>query len=502
MTPFKRSLLNISLALATFLIVLDYSIANVALPYIAGDLAVSSDQGTYVITAFAVGNGIVLAISGWLTRRFGGVRLLLAALLLFILFSWLCGIAPSFPFLVAFRFLQGAVSGPLIPLSQTLILTHNPPEKRNKVMSFWSMVVIVGPVVGPIVGGYLTFNYAWPWIFFINIPIGLFAAVCLWNILGKEKEEKEKIPLEWFGFLLLAVGVSCLQVFLDKGQQWDWFRSPAIRILATGAFFCLSFLVVWELVHPRPLLDLRLAKIKSFAVSLISISVAYALYFGSVVIIPLWLQTYMGYTAYLAGLAVAPIGFIPILGSFFTSKIIDRFGKIIPLTFSFIFFAISCFYTAYFTTDVDILHVGFSRFLLGFGFVIFITPLITLSVQDMPQDKLSGAASIFHFLRAIFGGIGTSIFTTMWLRRTYYHHNTLGSAITQYTDNGNNFFKDAAQADVLGPQALGLLNETVDTQAALLAQNDCFYVMGWAFLALLPLLLFAKTNKKIITNTI
>jgi DHA2 family multidrug resistance protein len=496
LSPLALTFLNIALAVATLLIVLDYSIANVSIPYIAGDLAVSSDQGTYVITAFAVGNGIVLAISGWLTKRLGAIRLLLLSMLLFVLFSWICGIAWSFEILVAGRFLQGVVAGPLIPLSQTLLITHNPPEKRNKVMAFWSMVVITGPVIGPVIGGWITFNYQWPWIFFINIPIGLLAALVIWALTGKSQEKTEKVPLEWFGLLLLTVGVSCLQVFLDKGQQWDWFRSPTIRVLSITALLSLSFLIIWEATHPKPLLDLRLAKIKSFAVSLICIAVAYAMYFGSVVLIPLWLQTNMGYTAYLAGLAVAPIGLVPVFTSALAAKAVDRFGKILPLCFAFIFFAISCFYTAFFTTDVDIYHVGFSRFLLGFGFVLFLTPLLSLSVQDIPQEKLANAASIFHFVRAIFGGIGTSIFTTMWLRRTYYHHNTLGSAITAYTDNSSDFFHNVNEAGISGSQALDLLNNAVDNQAALLAQNDCFWVMAWAFLALIPFLFFAKGRKK------
>ncbi|MBI2742865.1 MAG: DHA2 family efflux MFS transporter permease subunit [Chlamydiales bacterium] len=494
-------LLNIALAVATFMIVLDYSIANVSIPYIAGDLGVSYDQGTYVITAFAVGNGIVLAISGWLTKRIGGAKLLIYSLLLFVFFSWLCGAAWNFSVLVVARFLQGAVAGPLIPLSQTLILKHNPPEKKNAVMAFWSMVVIVGPVVGPILGGWLTFDYKWPWIFFINVPIGIVAAFCIWRIIGKEKEEIEKVPLEVVGLILLIVGVSCLQIFLDKGQQYDWFRSPAMRFFGATAFLCLTFLVVWEVMHPRPLLDLRLARIRTYWISLVSIAVAYAMYFGSVVLVPLWLQSNMGYTSPWAGIAVAPIGIAPVLFTIFVERVINKFGRIIPLCFSFIAFAISCFYTAYFTTDVDIYHVAFSRFLLGFGFIFFITPLIGLSLQGVPQDRLANAASIFHFIRAIFGGIGTSIFTTMWLRRTYYHHERLGSALTEYTPNSIEFLKDVAQVGITGEPATELLNLTVDNQAALLSINDCFFAMGWGFLALCLMLLLVRKSASSSTSS-
>lgn len=495
LSPFTLLFLNMMLALATFMIVLDYSIANVSIPYIAGDLGVSNDQGTYVITSFAVGNGIVLAISGWLTKRIGAVRLLLLSLLLFVLLSWVCGAAPNFVILVAARFLQGAVAGPLIPISQTLILQYNPAEKRNMAMAFWSMVVVVGPVIGPILGGWLTYDYKWPWIFFINVPVGLIAAFFIWRIIGRHKQKIEKVPLEVLGLVLLTIGMACLQIFLDKGQQWDWWNSPAIRILSTVTLISLSFLVVWEVTHPRPLLDLKLVRFRSFSISLVCIFISYAIYFGSVVLIPLWLQTNMGYTSPWAGIAVAPIGIAPIFFTPLVPMVLKRFGKALPLASAFLCFAISSFYTAFFTTDVDIWHVAFSRLLLGFGFIFFITPLIGMSVQEVPDSRLANAASIFHFVRAVSGGIGTSIFTTMWTRRTYYHHERLGEALTEYTPNSAEFFQSAAQVGMPQQPALSLLNQAVDNQAAMLAINDCFYVMGWAFIALCFFLFLAREPK-------
>jgi DHA2 family multidrug resistance protein len=218
------------------------------------------------------------------------------------------------------------------------------------------------------------------------------------------------------------------------------------------------------------------------------------MYFGSVVIVPLWLQTNMGYTSPLAGIAVAPLGIAPVLLVSFIPTIMAKFGKLIPLFFSFLLFALSSFYTAYFTTDVDIWHVAFSRFLMGCGFVFFITPLIALSVQDIPKEKAASAAGIFHFVRAICGGIGTSLFTTLWLRRGYYHHERLGSALTSYTDNTKEFFSTLTQAGIPQEQTRELLNITVDNQAALLSINDCFYLMD-GFLALCVLLLAQKASQ-------
>ena len=208
MTGYARILVNIALALATFLIVLDYSIANVSLPYIAGDLAVTNDQGTYVITSFAVGNAIMLPATGWLTKRLGMVKTLTLSVALFTILSWCCGSTPNFITLTVFRFLQGAVAGPLIPLSQSLTISINPPEKRNMALSFWSFIVVVAPVIGPMLGGWLTFDYSWPWIFYINLPIGAFCTATLWFFLHKRETPTEKLPLDVTGFILLAVGVA------------------------------------------------------------------------------------------------------------------------------------------------------------------------------------------------------------------------------------------------------------------------------------------------------
>jgi MFS transporter, DHA2 family, multidrug resistance protein len=494
-------ILNIGLSIATFLIVLDYSIANVSIPYISGSLGVSNDQGTYVITLFAVGNGIVIAITGWLTKRFGAVRLITVSVLLFTLLSWVCGIAWSFEMLIAARFLQGVASGPLIPLSQTLLVMHNAPEKKNIVLSYWSVVVLVGPVAGPVLGGWLTFDYSWPWIFFINLPIGLLSAAMIWYPLRHSETEKEKVPIDIFGLILLTIGVSSLQIFLDKGQQYDWFNSPFIRNLAIASFLSLSLLLIWQLTQARPILDIRLFKIKSFSVSVICIATAYAMYFGSVVLIPLWLQQNMGYTSLWAGIAVAPIGFAPILAWTAPGKILDKIGKIIPLCISFVLFSISCFYTIFFTTEVDIFVVSFSRFLLGLGLIFFVPGLIGMSIQDVPAHRLANAGSIFHFTRAIFGGIGTAAFTTLWIRRSAYHHSILGESLSPYLPNASELSSDLNILGIKGEPAIHLLNNAVDNQAAMLALNDCFYLMGFLFIALCFLLPLGRKRKQMLKDS-
>ncbi len=495
LTGLKRILSLVGLSLATFLIVLDYTIANVSLPYIAGDLGVSSDQGTYVITSFAVGNAIILPISGWLTARLGSIRLITASILLFVLFSWICGMAESFPLLVVARFLQGFVSGPLIPLSQSLIVSTNPPEKKTHVLAFWSMIVIAAPVIGPLLGGWISFDYTWPWIFYINIPFGLISAFLVRYTLKPFESKTEKKPVDFIGFLLLAIAVTCLQVILDKGEQFDWFRSPIIRVLSVTSFLGFAYLIVWELTHPTPLIDLSLFKVKSYSVSVIFIAVMYAMYFGSVVLIPLWLQVNMGYNAIWAGIAVAPLGIAPLLLSVFSGILVTRYGVLRLLFLCFILFSFSCFYTAYFDTDVDIWHIWASRFFMGCGIVFFITPLFALSIQDIPTAILPSATGIFHFVRAMSGGIGTSIFTTLWIRRSAHHHERVGSALTVTGDQTNQFFSEAEGLGIKGNKALALLNTLLDNQAAMLALNDCFYLMGWLFLLLIFLLPMGRKKR-------
>lgn len=495
LTGFPLLLLVIGLSIATFMIVLDYSIANVSIPYISGDLGVSVDQGTYVITSFAVGNAIALPVTGWLTKQVGGVKLIVLSLLLFTLFSWFCGAARDFQTLVVCRFIQGLVAGPLIPLSQSLIVSNNPPEKKNSALAFWSMIVITAPIVGPMLGGWISFDYTWPWIFYINVPICLASVVIIWTLLRKKETPIEKLPLDWVGLILLAVGVTCLQILLDKGQQFDWWNSYIIRTLGAGALVCLSLLIVWDWNHHKPLLELRLFKIRSFALSVILIGVSYAIYFGSVVLIPLWLQTNMGYNSIWAGLAVAPIGLAPLLFTTLTGKMITKIGVLIPLAICFVLFSVSSFYTAYFDTDVDFFHVGFSRFLLGCGILFYITPLFALSIEEIPNEKLPSATGIFHFVRAMVGGTGTSIFTTIWYRRTIYHHHTIGENITPYTPNIEQFLTPLRHLGIEGDKALAIFNTALDNQAAMLALNDCFFVMGWVYLVLVFILPLARKKR-------
>lgn len=480
--------MTLALSLGTFMFVLDYSIANVSIPYIAGDLGVSNDQGTYVITSFAVGNAIALPMTGWLTKRIGAVRLMLLSLFFFVFFSWMCGSAYNFGMLIVSRFLQGFGSGPMVPLSQSLLLMNYSPEKKNTAMAIWSTIVIAAPVIGPMIGGWISYDYVWPWIFYINIPVGLLSLFLIWFILRKRETPLARESLDVVGLIFLALFVSPLQILLDKGEQYDWFRSPWMRGFGICSIVSLTLLIVWSATRPKPLVELTLFKIRTYALSILYIAVAYGIYFGSVVLVPLWLQTNMNYTAIWAGIAVAPIGVVPLLFSPFIAKVVNRFGVISLLFVSFCLFAGSCFYTAYFDTDVTIFLIGFSRLLLGCGLFFFITPLFSLSIQNISPEKLPSAAGIFHFVRSLVGGIGTSVFTTMWIRRTAYHHQTIGENLTLFSYETKTYLQQLAQRGLEGNKGLVQLNQVLNDQSAMMAINDCFWVMGWTFLALLVFL--------------
>lgn len=495
MPPLSKAaqmLATFTLSLASLMMVLDSSIANVSLAYIAGDLAISPNEGIYVITSFAVGNSIALPITNWLSKRVGNVKLITASILLFVLFSLACGLAHKVESLIIFRFFQGFAAGPLIPLSQILLLSIHPAHKKQMALALWGTIIIVGPVVGPIVGGWITYNYSWPWIFYINIPLGVFSAWTIWALLHKRESKIEKLAFDWVGLFLLALGVICFQILIDKGEEWDWFNSYLVRGL--GITTCLSFILLglWCFFHKSPLIDLALFKIRSYTTAIITLLLAFSSYFGSVVLIPLWLQQNMGYTAEWAGFALAPVGIAPILFSRWIPKLLEKAGPLIVICISFIFFAFSCFFTSRFNTDISIYMIYVTRLISGIGVLFFTVPLFALSLQDIPPDKLNSSSGFFNFVRAMVGGVGSSIFTTIWIRRTAYHHSILAESITPFSRESNHFFTTLAKLGLNETQDLGFLNDTVNTQAAVLGLNDCFFLMGWIFLSLIPLIILGK----------
>ncbi|MHB9116877.1 MAG: DHA2 family efflux MFS transporter permease subunit [Burkholderiales bacterium] len=485
-------LLTLGLSLGTFMQVLDTSIANVSIPAIAGDMAVSPDQGTWVITSFAVSNAIALPLTGWLSRRFGEVRLFVISTLLFTLASWLCGLAPSLPLLIAFRVLQGAVAGPMIPLSQSLLLSHYPNDKKGLALALWSMTVVVAPILGPILGGWITDNINWPWIFYINIPVGLLSALLTWQILRQRETETASVPIDKLGLALLIVGIGALQIMLDKGNDLDWFKSPDILALAIVAAVALAFFVAWELTEKHPIVDLHLFTRRNFLVGVATLSIGYLVFFGNVVILPLWLQTQMGYTATWAGMAAAPIGILAV----FLSPVVGRNLHKIDLrawaSFSFIVFAAGTFWNSHFNTDVTFEQLVVPRLVMGLGVSTFFIPLMSLTLSEIPPKMMASAAGLSNFMRILAGSFGTSLSITLWDRRSTLHYSELAEHVTASAPATQDMLATLGQQGLTAPANYALLDHILQQQAVMRATNEIFWLSGMIFLGLMLVVWAAK----------
>lgn len=494
-TGLKLALLNIALGLGTFIQILDTSIANVAIPYIAGNLSASADQGTWVITSFSASNAIVLPLTGWLSDYFGRVRLFVWSVLLFALTSFFCGFSDSLSMLVVFRVLQGAVAGSLIPLSQSLLLASNPPEKQGAALGFWGMVVIVAPVLGPILGGYITEVYSWPWIFYINVPIGIFSALVTWHLLKDRESTLVKNPIHWVGLFFLSFGVACLQILLDKGKDLDWYESNVIITLTVLSVISFAYFGIVTYFSKFPIVDCSFFKDRNFTLGTILITLGYLFYFGSTVTTPLWLQLEQGYTAFWAGVAVAPVGIIPLLFSTTVGKHLSQFDLRYVSALSFLLFALGFFYQASFTTEVSVEKVMLARLLQGCGVVIFFLPLIQLSMVNIPSSRYASATGLYHFIRILVGsGFGTSLSIQLWTRLAIFHHARLSESVSVYRSATEAFYGELAHhsARFTPPVVERLIDRQVEQQAYMLATNDISWLAAWIFLLMIPLPFFLQ----------
>lgn len=486
---------TIAVSLAVFMNVLDTSIANVAIPTISGDLGVSSDQGTWVITSFAVANAISVPLTGWLTDRIGQVRLFLASIILFVISSWMCGLAPTLPFLLASRVLQGAVAGPMIPLSQALLLSSYPRAKAPMALALWSMTTLIAPVAGPILGGWISDNYSWPWIFYVNIPVGIAAAAVTWMIYRSRESAVRRAPIDGVGLALLVIWVGSLQIMLDKGKDLDWFASTTIVVLALTALIAFAFFVVWELTAEHPVVDLSLFRMRNFSGGTIALSVGYGLYFGNLVLLPLWLQTQIGYTATDAGLVMAPVGFFAILLSPLTGKFLSRTDPRYIATAAFLTFALCFWMRSRYTTGVDEWSLMAPTFVQGIAMAGFFIPLVSITLSGLPGHRIPAASGLSNFVRIMCGGIGTSIFQTAWDHRNNFHHAQLVEQATPYNPTFNQAVTQMGQLGFTRDQAHGLINNMATQQAAQLGVNDLFYISAAIFVLLIALIWITKPER-------
>jgi DHA2 family multidrug resistance protein len=490
-TPFRPpsiGLSTIGLSLATFMQVLDTTIANVSLPTIAGNLGVSVNQSTWVITSFAVSMAIALPLTGFLTRRFGEVKLFIWSTLLFSLASFLCGISQSMGMLILFRAIQGAVAGPMYPITQSLMISIYPPAKRSMALALLAMVTVVAPIAGPILGGWITDDYSWPWIFFINVPIGIFASMVVANQMKGRNDVTSRPKMDYVGLITLVIGVGALQIVLDKGNDEDWFNSSFIVITSIVSAVALVVFLIWELTDKDPIVDLKLLRHHNFRTGTIALVLAYAAFFAIGLLIPQWLQRNMGYTATWAGFASAPLGILPVLLTFIVGKYATRFDLRFLASCAFFVMGLTCLLRSQFYLDVDFAHIAGVQLLQGLGVALFFMPVTTILLSDLLPHEIAAGGGLATFLRTVGASFSASLTTFMWDRRAIVHHAQLTEHITPYDQN-----TQAAVAQMGDSQhTMGLINQMITQQAYQISFNEVFHVLGWIFFALIVVVWLAR----------
>jgi DHA2 family multidrug resistance protein len=482
--------------------VLDTTVVNVSLPHIAGSLSATVDEATWVLTSYLVANAVVLPIAGWLASYFGRKRLLMTVVTGFTVSSALCGMAPNLPSLIFFRVLQGTTGGGLQPLSQAVMLEEFPVEQRGKAMAFWSLGIIAAPILGPTVGGWITDTYSWRWVFYINLPIGITSLVMIFLFLSDPSYiRRPSARVDLWGLGMLAIGIGALQIMLDRGQEEDWFSSDFIVVLAVTAAVLLTAFVVWELYVPDPIVHFRLLKIRTFAAGIGLVTVLGFVLYGSLVLLPLFMQTLLGWTSFTAGLWTSPRGIgtalcMPLVG-YLLGKGWDGRWMVAAG-----FFVTSLAFFGYSTMNLDsgtwdILGHQINQ---GMGMAFVFVPLTTLTMAPIPRAETGYATSLYSVVRNIGSSMGVSFVTTWVARRSQFHQSLLVAHVTpgspqaqQFLDRARQLFLQAGSDWTTAThRAQAELYAVVQQQASLLSFIEAFRLMGLLFLVVIPLVLLMR----------
>jgi DHA2 family multidrug resistance protein len=488
----KLLFLTAAIALATFMEILDMTIVNVSVPAISGSLGVSTSEGTWTVSSYMLAAAIMQPLSGWIARRFGEVRTLVTSICLFMVFSAVCGLATSLPMLVGARLIQGFVSGPMMSVAQATLLRNYSVERRGIALAMWSMVIMIAPIFGPILGGWITDNLSWPWLFYINLPVGAFSAAAIWSILRHRESKTVKLPIDVVGLMLLVIGVGSLQFMLDNGNEKDWFNSPLILAAAVVSIIAISFLIPWELNDQHPVVDLRLFGRRNFRVGTCALGAAYFAFMGVNIIFPLWLQTTVGYTATWAGFAIAPVGLLSIVITPFVGRFISRINLRLAASFAFCVFGFAIFWTATLNETASFAQFAMPRLMQGVGVSFFFLPLNQILLSGVPANELASASGVSNFVRTMSGSFSTAIAVWVWNRRSDYHHAVLTEHIRNSADAWTQYQAQLAAHGITGRGASEYVNFVISGQASTLGVNDVFNMLGLMFLLLIPLIWFAK----------
>lgn len=501
--PVSPWLIAFAVMLGTFMEVLDTTVVNVSLPHIAGSLSASIEEATWALTSYLVANAIILPITGWLASRFGRKNLLIIAVLGFTGSSLLCGIAPNLATLIVFRIMQGASGGTLQPLSQSVLLEAFPPEGRGKAMGFWGLGIVVAPILGPVLGGWLTETYSWRWVFYINIPVGM---LCIFMVrryvFDPPYLKRANSGIDGWGIGMLAVWIGALQIMLDKGQQDDWLASNTIRILAlVGVAFFIAFLVR-ELTTDNPVVYLSVFKDRTFSAGVTLITIVGVVLYGSLVVLPIWLQTLLGYPSLQAGIALAPRGMGSLIMMPLVGLILNRFDprKLLLLG------AGMGAYTLYMFSRLN-LNAGYwdffwPQFLQGMSLAFLFVPLTTVTMNRVPKEMIGNASSLFNLMRNIGGSVGIAMVTTLNERYAQKHISVLASHVTPYDSATSQLMQQLRGPMAVPGAVLPDARSTATTfgivrqQASMLALVDLFQLLAIMFALMLPLVFIMKKPPK------
>ena len=479
--PLKGAALLIAalaIGLGNFLVVLDTTIANVSIPTIAGSLGVSSSQGTWVITSYAVAEAITVPLTGWLSRKFGAQRVFITCYLAFAVLSLLCGLATNLGGLIAGRVLLGLVGGPIMPLSQMLLLRIFPKEQATTATVLWAMTTLVGPVAGPILGGIICDNYGWQWIFHMKVPIALLGGLTVMFLLKGQPDPKAKAAIDKVGLILLVIWVGALQILLDEGRNHDWFASTEVRILAVVAAIGFVAFLIWELTAENPIVDLKIFRHRGFTSATITYAAGFGAFFGTIVILPLWLQSNMGYTATWAGYATGIMGIFAIVSAPIVGKLVERYDPRLIICIGIVGLAFTTIWRMSFTSETTFLQMAWPTLLTGPFMVMFFVPVTGLAMASVAPEEQANAAGLSNFVKTLAGAFATSLVQTGWFNAARSSQTELAGAMT----NGGRLIDGLVARGVPHDVAVNGLTQLVEGQSVMLATLSMFGVLTVVYL--------------------
>ncbi len=491
----------IAVMFATFMEVLDTTVVNVSLPHIAGNLSATIDESTWVLTSYLVANAIVLPLTGWLASYFGRKRLLMTSVAGFTLSSLLCGLAPNLELLVLFRLLQGFTGGAMQPLSQAVLLEAFPPAERGKAMGFWGLGIVVAPILGPVLGGWLTDTYSWRWVFYINLPVGLASLVMSYLfIFDPPYLRRETTRIDYWGIGLLALWVGTLQLALDLGQQRDWFSSPLITTLVVLSGGGLIAFLAREWLAKEPVIDLRVFKIRSYATGVFLMTTLGFVLYGSLVLLPIMLQTLLGYPSLQAGIAMAPRGMGSLIGMPVVGMIVGKVDARKMVALGLAVGAGTLFWLGQLNLNAGYWDIFFPQFVQGIGLSLIFVPLTTIAMDPIPRERMGNATSLFSLMRNLGGSIGIAVTGTLLTRKQHAFGQVLGEHVTPYSETArttfealrNGFMASGTDVVTATQKAYASMAGLIQRQAAMVSFVEVFRLLGVVFLLMLPLVLLMR----------